>query len=110
MGFPREEYWNGLSFLSPEDLPDPGIEAASPSALAGGFFTTVPPGKSNDQFSSVAQSCLTLCNPVDYSLPGSSVHGIPQARMLEWGAIWFSKQKWTINKMMIFMLKTARIC
>ena len=30
------------------------------------------------------QSCLTLCDPMDYSLPGSSVHGILQARVLEW--------------------------
>ena len=35
----------------------------------------------------VAQSCLTLCNPMDWSLPGSSVHGILQARILEWVAI-----------------------
>ena len=42
------------------------------------------------QFSSVAQSCLTLRDPVDCSLPGSSVHGIFQARVLEWGAIAFS--------------------
>ena len=34
--------------------------------------------------SEVAQSCLTLCDPIDYSLPGSSVHGIFQARVLEW--------------------------
>ena len=33
------------------------------------------------------QSCLTLCNPMDCSLPGSSVHGILQARILEWVAI-----------------------
>ena len=33
------------------------------------------------------QSCLTLCNPIDSSLPGSSVHGIFQPRVLEWGAI-----------------------
>ena len=32
------------------------------------------------------KSCLTLCNPMDYSLPGSSVHGILQARILEWVA------------------------
>ena len=32
----------------------------------------------------VAQSCLTLCDPMDCSLPGSSVHGILQARILEW--------------------------
>ena len=38
----------------------------------------------------VAQSCLTLSNPMDYSLPGSSIHGIFQARVLEWGAIAFS--------------------
>ena len=41
--------------------------------------------------SEVAQSCRTLCNSKDYSLPGSSVHGIFQARVLEWGAIAFSR-------------------
>ena len=40
--------------------------------------------------SEVAQSCLTLRDPLDCSLPGSSVHGIFQARVLEWGAIAFS--------------------
>ena len=44
MEFSRQEYSSGLSFPSPGDLPDPGIELASP-ALAGRFFTTVPPGK-----------------------------------------------------------------
>ena len=39
----------------------------------------------------VAQSCPTLCDPEDYSLPGSSVHGIFQASVLEWGAIAFSR-------------------
>ena len=39
----------------------------------------------------VAQSCLTLCDPVDCSLPGSSVHGIFQARVLQWVAIAFSE-------------------
>ena len=39
----------------------------------------------------VAQSCPTLCNPMDCSLPGFSVHGIFQARVLEWVAISFSK-------------------
>ena len=38
----------------------------------------------------VAQSCLTLSDPMDCSLPGSSIHGIFQARVLEWGAIAFS--------------------
>ena len=38
----------------------------------------------------VAQSCLTLSDPTDFGPPGSSVHGIFQARVLEWGAIAFS--------------------
>ena len=41
--------------------------------------------------SEVDQSCLTLSDPMDCSLPGSSVHGILQARVLEWGAIAFSR-------------------
>ena len=40
--------------------------------------------------SEVAQSCLTPSDPMDCSLPGSSIHGIFQARVLEWGAIAFS--------------------
>ena len=43
------------------------------------------------RFSSVTQACPTLCDPMDCSLPRSSVHGIFQARILEWGAISFSK-------------------
>ena len=44
MGFPRQEYWSGLPFPSPGDLPDPAIEPMSPQ-LAGGFFTTETPQK-----------------------------------------------------------------
>ena len=43
MGFSRQEYWSGLPFPSPGDLPDPGIEPASP---VRGFFTAEPPGHS----------------------------------------------------------------
>ena len=43
------------------------------------------------QESEVAQSCPTLCDPMDGSLPGSAVHGIFQARILEWAAISFSR-------------------
>ena len=39
----------------------------------------------------VAQSCLTLCDPMDSSMPGSSVHGILQARILEWVSSSFSR-------------------
>ena len=42
--------------------------------------------------SEVAQLCLTLCDPMDRSPPGSSIHGIFQARVLEWGAIAFSRE------------------
>ena len=42
--------------------------------------------------SEVTQSCLTLSDPMDCSLPGSSVHGISQARVLDWGAIAFSME------------------
>jgi len=41
--------------------------------------------------SEIAQSCLTLCEPMNCSLPGSSIHGIFQARVLEWVAIFFSR-------------------
>ena len=41
--------------------------------------------------SEAAQSCLTLCDPMDCSLPSSSIHGILQARILEWVAISFSR-------------------
>ena len=46
-GFSRQEYWSGLLFPPPEDLPDPGIEptALISTVLAGRFFTLVPPGK-----------------------------------------------------------------
>ena len=55
------------------------------------------------QFSSVTQSCPTLCDPMDHSSPGSSVHGIFQARVLQWGAIAFSVAltRWTfVGKVM----------
>ena len=47
MGFSRQEYWSGVPFPSPRDLPDPGIEPVAPVslALAGGPFTTELPGK-----------------------------------------------------------------
>ena len=48
MGFSRQEYWRGLPFPPPRDLPDPRIKPTSPvaPALAGRFFATEPPGKS----------------------------------------------------------------
>ena len=58
--------------------------------------------KSNDKhccYCSVTESCTTLCYPMDYSPPGSSVHGISQARILAWGTFsrgssWFRDKTW----------------
>ena len=64
LGFSRQEHWSGCHFL----LQCMKVKSES----------------------EVAQSCLTLSNPMDCSLPGSSVHGIFQAKVLEWVAIAFS--------------------
>ena len=64
LGFSRQEHWSGLPFPSP-----------------------VHEGKSENE---VAQLYPTLSDPMDCSLPGSSVHGSFQARVLEWVAIAFS--------------------
>ena len=96
-GFPRQEYWSGLPFPSSGDLPDPGTKAACPT-LAGRLFTAEPAEKSyiyiwsEVKWSEVPQSCPTLCDPMDCSLPGSSIHGILQARVLEWVAVCFSRR------------------
>ena len=90
-GFSRKEYCSGLPFSPPGDFPSPGMESSSPvaPALAGGFFTTRATWESESE---VTQSCLTLCDPMDCSLPGSSVLGIFQAIILEWAAISFSRR------------------
>ena len=67
LGFSRQEHWSGLPFL----LQCMKVKSES----------------------EIAQSCPTLSDPIDCSLPGSSVHGIFQARVLEWGAIAFSEIK-----------------
>ena len=62
---------------SSRDLTDPGIETVSLTspALAGGFFTTSATWEAYTVLCLVAQSCPTLCNPMDCSPSGSSVHG-----------------------------------
>ena len=80
MGYLRQEYWNGLPCPPPGDLPDPVIKPTAPVSLvlACMFFTIEPPGKPrlccSVQFSSVTQSCLTLCDPMNRSTPGLPVH------------------------------------
>ena len=53
--------------------------------------------------SEVTQSCLTLSDPMDCSLPGSSVHGIFQGRVLEWDVIAFSKSCLTVLTMQVLL-------
>ena len=77
-GFSRQEYWSGLLFPSSADLSDPEMEQEplmSP-ALASGFLTTSATWEALllIQFSSVAQSCPTLCDPMNRSTPGLPVH------------------------------------
>ena len=66
------------------------------------FFLQCMKVKSKNE---VVQLCLTLHDPMDWSLPGSSVHGIFQARVLEWGAIAFSKSCSNHAKYLFFLLK-----
>ena len=79
------------------NLPNPGTEPMSPEypALAGGFSTTSTPWEAQipvkESESEVSQLYPTLCDPVDCNPPGSSIHGILQARILEWAAISFSR-------------------
>ena len=55
------------------------------------MFNYLPSPRVSERVSEVAQSCPTLCDPMYCSLPGSSLHGILQARVLEWVAIFFSR-------------------
>ena len=57
MGFSRQRYWNGLPCPCPVDLPNPGIEPASP-ASGGRFFTTEPPGKPDAQVVVLIPMCV----------------------------------------------------
>ena len=77
MGFPMQEYWSGLPFSSPGDLPSPGIAPKTP-ALQVDSLPSQLPGKPNnglsDQIRSLGQSCPTLCDPMNCSTPGLPVH------------------------------------
>ena len=96
MKYSRQEYWSGLLFSTPGNLPKSGMEPVTPVShgLLGGFYTIVPPGKPSNFLAAAAakslQSCTTLCNPLDSVPPGSPVPGILQAGTLEWVAMSFS--------------------
>ena len=72
---------------SPTRLPRPWDSPGKNTGVGCHFLFQCMKVKSESE---VAQSCPTLSDPMDCSLPGSSVHGIFQARVLEWGAIVFS--------------------
>ena len=100
MGFSRQEYLSGLPFPSPGDLPDPGIKSGSPTFQADAL-TSEPPGKPCQVIRQnlprkvvvlvKSLSCVRFFVTPQTSLPGSSVHWIIQARVLEWVAISFSR-------------------
>ena len=70
MAFSRQEYWSGLPFPSPGDLPNPGIKPVSP-ALAGKFFTTEPPEKPKEVYMSlINQHINTDLQPQESTLNG----------------------------------------
>ena len=82
MGFSRQEHWRRLPFPSPKGY----------QLLHWNIYYTIYAAKS-------LQSCPTLCDPMDCSPPGFSIHGILQARTLEWVAISFSNAwKWKVEK------------
>ncbi|MGJ8488599.1 hypothetical protein ACSFB5_11960, partial [Glaesserella parasuis] len=60
--------------------------------------------------SEVAQWCPTLSDPMDCSLPGSSVHGIFQARVLEWGAIAFSTMDLNLGELQDLVMDSKSWC
>ena len=74
----------------PTRLPHPWDSPGKNTGVGCHFLLQCMKVKSESE-SEVAQSCPTLSDPMDYSLPGSSIHGIYQARVLEWGAIAFSE-------------------
>ena len=77
----------------PNRLPHPWDSPGKNTGVGGHFLLQCMKVKSESE---VAQSCPTLSDPMACSLPGSSVHGISQARVLESGAIAFSGDKYTI--------------
>ena len=125
MEFSRQQYWSRLPFPPPGDLPDSGFQPAIPVFSAkclfkfvacspvGLFVFLLGSGSSlwslNQIFyclyvthaaaaAKLRQSCPTLCDPIDGSLPGSPIPGILQARTLEWVAISFSNAwKWKVK-------------
>ena len=91
----------------PTRLPHPWDSPGKNTGVGCHFLLQCMKVKSESE---VAQSCLTLSNPMDCSLPGSSIHGIFQARVLEWGAIAFSDIAYyilAISKCLYFFINSV---
>ena len=95
----RQESWSRLPVPSSEDLPDRGIKSLSPASPELQVDSLpLSPTCCCCCCSKSLQSCLTLCDPIDSSPPGSADPGILPARVLEWVAISFSKAwKWKVK-------------
>ena len=130
-GISQAGNWTGLPFPSPGNLPNPGIKSVS-LALAGRFFTVVPPGKpwllrwsvtkskislrpactqniGSVQFSSVAQSCLTLC-PHGLQNPRLPCPPIPRAYMNSCPLRWWCHLATTQNIGTTYIHTTIYLC
>ena len=91
----------------PTRLPRPWDSPGKNTGVGCHFLLQCMKGKSESE---VSQSCLTLRDPMVCSLPGSSVHGIFQTRVLEWGAIAFSSVGTSTYKFRLFQVLSSHIC
>ena len=90
----------------PTRLPRPWDSPGKNTGIGCHFLLQCMKVKSESE---VGQSCLTLCDPMDCSLPGSSVHGIFQARVLEWGAVAFSNNSHNIINFLLVEIKVLSL-
>ena len=86
----------------PTRLPRPWDSPGKNTGVGCHFLLQCMKGKSESE---VTQSCPTLSEPMDCSLPGSSVHGILQARVLEWVAIAFSRKRSSYVRINSFIIR-----
>ena len=91
----------------PTGLPHPGDSPGKSTGVGCHFLLQCMKVKSESE---VTQPCPTLHDPMDYSLPGSSIHGIFQARVLEWGAIAFSNGRGQIVQIQNTLKSPKKIC
>ena len=108
MGFSRQQYWSGLSFLPPGVFPTL-VEPWSPTLQADSLPLALPAAATGAKS---PESCRTQCDPIDGNPPGPTVPGILQARTLEWFAISSTNaRKWKVkvkSPSRVWLLATPR--